>query len=70
MRGVVEVRTIVEREMDAYSTAVLEGFHKLPGPGDVEFQRPLIEVDRTYGAFDGASVVGTARTSPFGYGRR
>ena len=60
----VEVRTITEDEVPAYSDAVSRGFNKLPRPGDADFFRPRMAVDRTYGALDGAVFVATARSFP------
>jgi predicted acetyltransferase len=59
---VVEIRTITEDEIGAYARAVVQGFHKLPQPGDDEFYRPAVDLDRTYAAFDGPDIVGTARS--------
>jgi len=58
----VSVRTITGAEVDAVTAAIMSGFHKLPQPGDADFYRPVLELDRTYGAFDGEEVVGTARS--------
>jgi len=58
----VSVRTINPAEVEAVTAAVMSGFHKLPQPGDADFYRPILELDRTYGAFDGQEVVGTARS--------
>ncbi len=58
----IEVRTIADGEVDSYTSAMLAGFHKLATPDELTFYRPMIEVDRTYGAFDGGSIVGTARS--------
>jgi len=59
---VVEVRTIADSETEPYIAAVMQGFHKLPDPGDHAYYRPAIDLDRTYGAFDGGAIVGTARS--------
>ena len=58
----VVVRTITDDEVPAYTAAVSRGFHKLPRDGDPEFFRTRIETGRTYGVFDGATIVGTARS--------
>ena len=60
----VEVRTITDDEVPAYSDAVSRGFNKLPRPGDDDFFRPRITVDRTHAALDGSTFVGTARSFP------
>jgi predicted acetyltransferase len=59
---VVEVRTVTEAEVDRWTTAMLAGFHKVTSVDDQVFYRPGIEPDRAYGAFDGTSIVGTARS--------
>jgi predicted acetyltransferase len=61
---VVEVRTIAEDEVDRWTTAMLAGFHKVASVDEQAFYRPNIDPDRTYGAFDGPSIVGTARSFP------
>ena len=60
----VEVRTIAEDEVDRWTSAMLAGFHKVAGPEHPPFHRLFVDVERTYGAFDGESIVGTARSFP------
>ena len=43
---------------------MLAGFHKVASVEEQVYYRPLIDPDRTYGAFDGPSIVGTARSFP------
>ncbi len=58
----IEVRTIREDEVPAYVAALATGFHQHAAAGEGEFRRPQIDLDRTYGAFDGPCMVGTARS--------
>ena len=57
-----EVRTITDEEVPAYIEARAIGFHHHAAPGEAEFLRPTLELDRTHAAFDGPDVVGTARS--------
>jgi predicted acetyltransferase len=65
----VHIRTIGPDELAAYSAAMRLGFLVSPDPAstaaDVEFRRPRILLDRTWGAFDGERCVGTFRSHPF-----
>jgi predicted acetyltransferase len=58
----IEVRTIAEGEVEAWSAGVEVGFFRHPGMGQAEFRRPNLDLDRTWAAFDGARVVGTLRS--------
>ena len=60
----VDVRTITEDEIPAYVEAETIGFHRNLRGGEAEYYRPQIDPDRTYAAFDGRQVVGTARSFP------
>jgi len=59
---VVDVRTITSDEVPAYVAAVATGFHKHGNEGDAAYRRPGIDPSRTYGAFDGDAMIGTARS--------
>lgn len=54
----VEIRTIEEREFEAYLGAVELAFSDTLKPEDVERERTLIEYDRAFAAFDGSEIVG------------
>lgn len=58
----VDVRTIDDSEIPAYVAAVSTGFHAHAAEGEVEFRRGEIDTSRTYGAFDGRHLIGTARS--------
>ncbi len=61
----VEVRTITEDEIDPWSAAMAHGFlHASVAEGDADFRRGHMDLDRTWAAFDGSSVVGTLRSFP------
>jgi predicted acetyltransferase len=55
----VEIRTIQEREFEAYLGAVELAFSGALRPEEVERERTLIEYDRAFAAFDGPEIVGT-----------
>jgi predicted acetyltransferase len=61
---VIEVRTIREEEIPDYVAAVSTGFHLHVAEGEAEFRGNQIDPSRTYGAFDGQRMVGTARSFP------
>ncbi len=58
----VVVRTITDDEVPAFTAAVSRGFHTLPRAEDAEYRRPRIDTARSYGVFDGGTIVGTARS--------
>ncbi len=59
----VEVRTITDDELEAWGASMTHGFMRAAVPeGDTEFRRGNVEFDRSWGAFDGTSVVGTLRS--------
>jgi predicted N-acetyltransferase YhbS len=58
----IEVRTIAESEVEAWSAGVEVGFFRHPGEGQGEFRRPNLDLERTWAAFDGDRVVGTLRS--------
>jgi predicted acetyltransferase len=62
LRPVIEVRTIREEEIPDYLAAVSTGFHMHMAEGEAEFRGDQIDPTRTYGAFDGQRMVGTARS--------
>jgi hypothetical protein len=54
---VIEVRTISDDEIPEYVVAVSTGFHRHAAEGDVDLRRAPMDVARTYGAFDGTTMV-------------
>lgn len=58
----IEVRTITDADVPTWSAAVATGFHQVVENDDVEFLRSTIELDRTWGAFDGDRAVATLRS--------
>jgi predicted acetyltransferase len=60
----VEVRTITDGEVAAWSAAVNTGFLNPKGDVDAEARRPGLFLDRTWAGFDGDRVVGTLRSFP------
>jgi predicted acetyltransferase len=60
----VIVRTITDDEVPPFLAAVGRGFHNLPNAEAAEFYRPLIDPTRSYGVFDGGTIVGSARSFP------
>ena len=61
----VEVRTITDDELKAWCATMTHGFMRASVPeGDLEFRRGHTELDRSWAAFDGTSVVGTLRSFP------
>jgi predicted acetyltransferase len=58
----VEVRTITADEHEAWTNAMLRGFLILGEEGRSAFTLPYQDLTRTWGAFDGATVVGTLRS--------
>jgi predicted acetyltransferase len=61
---VIDVRTISEDEVPAYAAAVATGFHQHPAEGESEYRRGQLDLHRTYGAFEGTHMIGTARSFP------
>lgn len=59
-----EIRTITEDEVGAFFAAMATGFMNTNGERDAEARRPGLELDRTYGAFDGSRIVATLRSFP------
>jgi predicted acetyltransferase len=60
----IDVRTITDDEVPAWSAAVNTGFLNPSGDIDAEARRPGIVLDRTWGGFDGDAVVATLRSFP------
>jgi predicted acetyltransferase len=56
----IEIRTITEDAFASWVDAMERAFGGVPSEDDVAFERRLAELDRTYGAFDGDRIVGTA----------
>jgi predicted acetyltransferase len=54
------VRTLTEDDYQAFSRMVFSAFLQDPHDSDVELERALFDLDRVYGAFDGAEIVGSA----------
>lgn len=57
-----EVRRIDAPELGAWAEQMGIGFHFKPTAGWTEFLREQVDLDRTWGAFDGSGVVGTLRS--------
>jgi predicted acetyltransferase len=60
----IEVRTITDDEVPAWSAALNTGFLNPSGDIDAESRRPGLILDRTYAAFDGDRAVATLRSFP------
>ncbi len=58
----LELRTIVDDEIQAFYDAVLCGFHSKPVAGIGEWARSGVELDRTRAAFDDGQIVSTVRS--------
>ena len=56
----IDVRTIAESELDAWQVHLESAFGTDPSPEELSAWRPLVELDRSHGAFDGDRLVGTA----------
>jgi predicted acetyltransferase len=56
----VEIRPIAEAEFEAWVQANEIAFGAFPAAEDVARERSVAELDRTFGAFDGDEIVGTA----------
>ena len=57
----IDVRRVREEEFDAWSDAIDVGFNTPHNRGDGPRRRRWFELDRCWGAFDGATPVGTLR---------
>ncbi len=60
----IEVRTITDDEVAAWSGAVNTGLMNPGGEIDAEARRPGLYLDRTWAGFDGGRVVSTLRSFP------
>ena len=58
----ITVRTIAEDEFDAWARAEHLGFNQRASDEYVETARSFAELDRTFAAFDGGDIVGSATT--------
>ncbi|MDT7711327.1 MAG: hypothetical protein QOG46_16 [Pseudonocardiales bacterium] len=58
----IDVRTVTDGEVAAWSAAVNTGFLSPTGDMDAEAHRPSLVLERTWGAFDGDTVVATLRS--------
>jgi len=61
----IDVRTITDDEVTAWSAGASTGFLHPVGDMDAEARRPGLVLDRTWGAFDGDTVVATLRSFRF-----
>lgn len=55
----IDVRFVVDHEIDRYLRPILNAFGRVQGPQDVERDRRITELDLRIGAFDGGEVVGS-----------
>jgi predicted acetyltransferase len=60
----IEVRTIADAEVSAWTAALNTGFLNPAGDIDAESRRPGLILDRTYAGFDGDRIVATLRSFP------
>lgn len=58
----IDVRTITDDEVAAWSAGLATGFLSPAGAVDAEARRPSLLLDRTWGGFDGDTVVATLRS--------
>jgi predicted acetyltransferase len=58
----VEVRRVTDAEVPAWVDACNTGFYRHGVDGEVEARRQGLDLDRTWGAFDGDRIVGTLRS--------
>src|ERR687894_852777 len=58
----IDVRTITDDEVGAWCTGLNIGFLNPAGDVDAKARRPGLFLDRTWGAFDGGTVVATLRS--------
>jgi predicted acetyltransferase len=56
----IAIRTIGEDEFEAYMNAAEAAFGGFVEPGDLQRERSIAELDRTFAAHDGEQIVGTA----------
>ncbi len=60
----IDVRTITDDEVGAWCAGLNVGFLNPAGEVDAEARRPGLFLDRTWGGFDGDTVVATLRSFP------
>ena len=58
----IQIRTITDDGFEEWSRAEARGFSTHASDEYVDVARTMAEVDRTFGAFDGTEIVGTATT--------
>lgn len=58
----INIRTINENELDGWARASARAFGHHASDEYVRINRSFTEIDRTFGAFDGAEIVGTTTT--------
>ncbi|MGH9243549.1 MAG: GNAT family N-acetyltransferase [Acidimicrobiales bacterium] len=58
------VRTITDDEVAEWTSTQQLGFYHRADEQEIEFRRKYMELDRAFAAFDGARIVGTARSFP------
>ncbi len=56
------IRPVVEAEIANWVAQKALGFHQPAAEGLADYTRGVIDLDRTWGAFDGTKVVGTLRS--------
>lgn len=61
----MDVRLIDETDVDAFQVLLESSFGADPDPAELALWRPLVETERTHGAFDGATLVGSAAVFTF-----
>ncbi|GGM10676.1 GNAT family N-acetyltransferase [Nakamurella endophytica] len=62
----VDVRTLRDEDIPAWSAAALTGFHNPAGDVDAETRRPWTILERTWAGFDEDRIVSTLRSFPVG----
>jgi hypothetical protein len=58
----IDVRTITDGEVATWCAGLNTGFLDPAGDVDAEARRPGLILDRTWGGFDGSTVVATLRS--------
>ncbi|MEO6089511.1 MAG: GNAT family N-acetyltransferase [Umezawaea sp.] len=53
------IRTLGEDDYQAFSDVVAAAFLSDPDPSDAAFERPLYDLDRVHGVFDGSELIGS-----------
>lgn len=59
------VRSIEAHELDDWARVESAAFGGFPRPEVIELERPVLPLDRTFAAFEGQELVGTAGAYPF-----